>query len=169
MKGTRARLITLLESDPPDVDGAIDVLRHLDERSLAPGAANMRLAMLEAAGRLENGEVKDTVASFLRNMADGQIEDLDDIDIDFDVPETIPGSPFDGLGFARPGRDSLPMPGPDKALLEAMDMRDQLSARRIAGDVINEDDIQAFENKLVDLGKALLPLLRIHLDESDLS
>lgn len=160
MKGTRATLISLLEADPPQTDAALELLEDIDERSLTPDAASLRLALLDAAKKLENGDTKDTVAAFLTSMAKGHLGDLADIEIDFDVPDTLPQSPFQGLGMSE-RKNNPSLPGPDSALLEAMDHRDALTARRIAGDTITEDDIQTYQDKLIALGKSLLPLLNL--------
>lgn len=164
MKGTRATLISLLEADPPDLQGALEILADIDERSLTPDAASLRLALLDGATRLENGDTKETVVAFLRATAKGYLGDLADIEIDFDIPDTLPQSPFEGLGMTRKNNPTLP--GPDSALLEAMEHRDGLTARRIAGDTITEDDIERYQEKLIALGKALQPLMKLDDQES---
>ena len=162
----RSTLIQLLEAKPAKVKKALQVLETIRDSDITPQAAHFRIALLNAAKALEKGAAPTQVITMLRDAAKGKIDDLDDIEIDFDVPDTLPSNPFDGIMLGAP-RTSVDIPGPDTALINAMNARDALTARRIAGDTIGQDDIAKFEAELVELAKALLPLLRLHYDNLD--
>jgi hypothetical protein len=159
----RARALEALSQTPPDVEGARALLREADERAMTPDALTLRAALLEAASWMETGRASrpSDLISFLRDAANGRLVELDDHDIDFDVPDEAPGPLariLAGVPFSpRPGAPS--MPGPDGALLEAVRVRDALVARRIAGDTPSDQDMETYRNALVALGRALLPLV----------
>lgn len=159
MGTTRAALITALTQDPPDVALALATLERVDESALTPDALTLRAALLEAASWIEAGKARPyDLAGFLRDAADGRLSELDDHDIDFDLPED--GDNAGLAALATPLRAApSPLPGPDSALLDAFRLRDALVARRIAGDTPSEPDLSAYHDALLALGRALRPLV----------
>lgn len=159
----RSKALDALAQDPPDVAGAIALLREADERAMTPDAITLRAAVLEAAHWMETGKTNRSsdLVGFLRDAANGRLAELDDHEIDFDVPDEAPSTVariLAGVAFSpRPGVPS--MPGPDGALLEAVRVRDALVARRIAGDTPSEQDMATYRDALLALGRALLPLV----------
>lgn len=159
MGNTRTTLIATLSEDPPNVEAALACLGTVRESDLTPDALTLRSALIEAADWIENGKVKPyDLANFLRDAADGRLEELEDHTIDFDL-ENLPGS--SGLeALMTPLRAApSPLPGPDACLLDALRQRDALVARRIAGDTPSEADLSTYRTALVALGRALRPLV----------
>lgn len=159
---TRATVITALTQDPPQVDVALDALSTIDEATLTPDALTLRTALIEAANWIEAGKIRPyDLANFLRDAADGRLSELDDHDIDFDLPDDDANMSLAAL--ALPLRPAAPaLPGPDTALLDVLRLRDALVARRIAGDTPSAQDTQAYQDALIALGQALQPLVDAH-------
>ena len=161
----RSNILKLLEQDPPDVEGAKKALADIDEKHLSPDAASLRLGILDAVNRIDQGDNLNTIAMLLTGIARGSLDDISEIDIDYDMEDAPLASPFEGLGLNTPQRTAGALPGPDQALLTAMAERDSITARKIAGDVISSADMDAYQKTLVDLGKALLPLIESDLEQ----
>jgi hypothetical protein len=160
----RSQALALLEQEPPNLEALTSLLTNTEDKFLTPDVASLRLGILDAINRLKNGGTHDEVMIFLQNIANGLIDDIEDIVIDFDIPDSIPGTPFSGVGFGE-AREYVPMPGPDDTLLKAMAIRDSITARKISGDTITPSDIETYEKALMELGKSLLPLMKLHLDD----
>ena len=157
----RTEILSLLDREEPKIDKVIKILDGTEEKFLALDTASLRLGVLEAIKKLKAGEDSYSVIEFLNGIAKGALDDIEDIDIDFDMPTINETSPFNEIDILTgTGEGATRLPGPDAALLNAISKRDVLTARKISGDIISEDDIQDFENTLIELGEALLPLLK---------
>ena len=168
MGQTRHALLNALRQDPPDVDGALDLLATVNESDLTPDALTLRAAILEAADWIEGRKARPyDLVGFLRDAADGRLAELDDHEIDLDVDDFGPVSGADIFAVAsRPGNP--PLPGPDGQLVAVMRARDAMVARRIAGDTPSQADLDAYAQALVALGRALEPMVAaVDRSESD--
>ena len=170
MGHTRIDLIALLEQDTPDVEGALLLLRDMRERDLTPDAITLRGVILEAVDRIESGKSRPfDLAAYLKDAANGVLEDIEDHAIEFDLadPQDSPGADQAGhlaglFGTTRAGVP--PMPGPDAAFLNTLRLREAIVARRIAGETPTTADLQAYNDSLTTLAQALSPLLETQDD-----
>lgn len=159
MGTSRTTLIQALTETPPNVEAALAVVQDIRESDLTPNALTLRAALIEAADWIENGKVKPyDLAKFLRDAANGHLEELEDHTIDFDL-ETTPDSASLAALMTPLRAAPSPLPGPDACLLDALRQRDALVARRIAGDTASDADVANYRATLVALGRALLPLV----------
>lgn len=162
----RNTIIELLSQDPPNVSKALDTLEVVKNQDLSPDAASLRLGILDVIERINQGADTGSVAALLTGMANGRYDDIKEIDIDMDLDDMNEPFPIEGLGL-QVNKPNQSLPGPDQALLNALAARDAFTARMIAGDTVNESEFEQYEHTLVELGKALVPLLQKHLDEEE--
>lgn len=162
----RNTVIELLTQDPPNTSKALEVLETIKNQDLSPDAASLRLGILDVIERINQGADTGNVAALLTGLANGRYDDIKEIDIDMDLDDVNDPFPIEGLGL-QIQKPNQSLPGPDQALLNALAARDSFTARMIAGDTVSDTEFEQYEHTLVELGKALVPLLQKHLDEED--
>jgi hypothetical protein len=139
------------------------------EDDAAPATRNiLRSVMLRAAQRLEvDPSSAGEVASELRDACEKDAALLDEGDIEIDV-EAVEGGPggHELLGMIL-GGNARPLPRVDpvdKALLEAIALRDRISAQRIAGADPDPEILGSYDASLDALRDALSAARPVNAD-----